>query len=198
MLISAPAAFRHVTKVFAVGVVFTVLRVAYQQRSAPRSTTTTPRDWPHWQQPPVHAATTTTTHQADSCTPDAWNAGQWTRRDPPRSPKSAAASTADVLEFEGFEGCTSRREYEWHFSGQESEWHRFPEVAAYEWTPAEECRPRAFNREAMVRDLVEQGGWLLIGGEWGGDTILSRYSRTREAVACCVSSVLYAVFDRTL
>ena len=100
------------------------------------------------------------------CTPEQWASGQWTRREPPRTSKQNVSSVADVLEFEGFEGCASDREYKWHLAAEDDQWDRFPEVAAYQWTPPPSCNVRQFNREAFVQDLVENGGWLLIGGEY--------------------------------
>ena len=102
--------------------------------------------------------------QRSQCTPEEWSAGQWTRRTPPRSGKHNVSSVADVLEFGGFQGCASDREYKWHLGADDDQWGRFPEVAAYKWTPPPSCNARQFNREAFVQDLVEQGGWLLIGG----------------------------------
>ena len=77
----------------------------------------------------------------------------------------APSDIADVLAFGGFEGCASDREYKWHLGADDDQLGRFPEVAAYDWTPAPSCNVRQFQREAFVKDLVEQGGWLLIGGE---------------------------------
>lgn len=102
--------------------------------------------------------------QRSECTPQDWASGQWTRRVPART-KQNVTSRADVLEFEGFEGCASDREYSWHLAADEDQWDRFPEVAAYQWTPPSSCNVRQFEREAFVRDLVEKGGWLLLGGE---------------------------------
>ena len=154
MLIIAPPSQRHALKLLVLGVALTLLRLAFFKLTPDRvSLLSGP------QQPIAPAI------EVESCTPEAWSAGAWTRRDPPRTNKTVAASVADVLEFEGFEGCTSDREFEWHFSGLESEWPRFPEVTAFEWTPSPACRPRRFDREGLVRDLVEKGGWLLIGGK---------------------------------
>ncbi|GJE90055.1 hypothetical protein PsYK624_061780 [Phanerochaete sordida] len=101
--------------------------------------------------------------QRSQCTPEQWASGQWTRRDPPRTHKQNASSVADVLEFEGFQGCASDREYKWHLAADDDQFDRFPEVAAYKWTPPSTCNVRELDREAFVADLVEKGGWLLIG-----------------------------------
>ncbi|KAI0338215.1 hypothetical protein BDW22DRAFT_1363087 [Trametopsis cervina] len=99
-----------------------------------------------------------------SCPPEVWADGQWTKRQSLRTDKQQATSVADVLEFEGFQGCAADREYRWHLSADDSELNRYPELTAYDWTPSSDtCKTRRFNPEEVVRDMVEQGGWLLIG-----------------------------------
>ena len=83
----------------------------------------------------------------------------------PRS-SSTVQSVADVLALEGFQGCASDSEYKWHLAADEDQWDRFPDVASYVWTPPDECNVRPLDTEALVQDLVEKGGWLLIGGEF--------------------------------
>lgn len=103
--------------------------------------------------------------QPSECSPELWSSGQWKRRMPPRTYKENATSLDDVLEMEGFVGCASDREYRWHLGSEEDQWPRFPEVAAYEWTPPAGCNARQFDREDVIRDMVEKGGWLLLGGK---------------------------------
>lgn len=74
----------------------------------------------------------------------------------------------DALNFSGFEGCASSREYWWHLaSDNEGQWGRFPGAQSWEWVPgSDECRGlRRLDPSEMVRDLVEEGGWLLLGGK---------------------------------
>jgi hypothetical protein len=143
--------------------------------------------------------------QRGECSPQDWASGQWTRRVPARTTKQNVTSRADVLEFEGFEGCASDREYNWHLSADEDQWDRFPEVTAYQWTPPASCNVRQFEREAFVRDLVEKGGWLLIGGKYFLITLQRRHLRrhrgsprlmpaVRAAAACIISNMLRANF----
>ncbi|OBZ70729.1 hypothetical protein A0H81_09456 [Grifola frondosa] len=74
------------------------------------------------------------------------------------------SQSADALEFMGFQGCASDREYYWHLAADtERLWDRFPGVTSWEWTPADGCEVRPLEPAAMVKDMVEQGGWLLIG-----------------------------------
>ncbi|KAI0072068.1 hypothetical protein K474DRAFT_1605797 [Panus rudis PR-1116 ss-1] len=70
----------------------------------------------------------------------------------------------DALEFTGFESCASDREFWWHLAADEpGKWDRFPAVTAWEWRPSQDCDLRPFRAEEVVTDMVENGGWLLIG-----------------------------------
>lgn len=100
------------------------------------------------------------------CSPELWSDGQWTRRIPPHSTKANASNVADVLEFHGFEGCASDREYKWHLGADDSELSRYPDVSSWQWTPPSRCNARPFVKEEVVQDLVENGGWFLVGGEF--------------------------------
>lgn len=72
----------------------------------------------------------------------------------------------DVFAYNGFEGCASGREFWFHLGADDPErWDMFPGVTDWEWVPGESCRGlRTLDSEELVRDLVEMGGWLLIGG----------------------------------
>ena len=98
------------------------------------------------------------------CSPRTWSAGQWK----PTTPRTTKRITRpnDVLPYYGFEGCASDREYNWQLAADEDQWNRFPDVASYVWTPPKECDVLPLERDALVRDLVERGGWLLVGGEF--------------------------------
>lgn len=100
-----------------------------------------------------------------TCSPEAWNSGQWTPRQLPTN-LTEMTHASDALQFFGFEGCASSREYYWHLAADhEDQWDRFPAVASWQWTPpANSCVVRPFDAEQLVRDMVEEGGWLLIGG----------------------------------
>lgn len=103
-------------------------------------------------------------HTSTGCTPQQWSAGQW-RSIPPRA-KPEVTRPEDVLALDGFEGCAADREYYWHLGAEQDQWSRFPDVASYVWTPPGECNARPLEKEEMVRDMVEEGGWLLVGGEY--------------------------------
>ncbi|PCH35913.1 hypothetical protein WOLCODRAFT_107936 [Wolfiporia cocos MD-104 SS10] len=105
-----------------------------------------------------------------SCPPRAYANGSWV----PRATVPVSTARADLrmhapedaLAFAGFDGCASSREFWWHLAAdKESLWDRFPGVTSWEWMPAEDCDLRPFSAAALVKDLVETGGWLLIGGE---------------------------------
>jgi len=98
-----------------------------------------------------------------SCPPNAWNKGQWHYK--PHSNLTTMTKAQDVFELSGLEGCASDREYFWHLGvDHEEEWNRFPNVSSYAWKPSDGCDVRPLNGMAMVKDMVEQGGWLLLGG----------------------------------
>ncbi|KAK0505326.1 hypothetical protein EDD18DRAFT_1128744 [Armillaria luteobubalina] len=98
-----------------------------------------------------------------SCPPEEYSNGQWVY-DTSATNRSMAAQS-DALEFSGFQGCASSREFYWHLGAgeKEEEQRRFPRVTNWRWQPSPQCTTREFSAEAMVRDLVEQGGWLLLG-----------------------------------
>ncbi|KIO16676.1 hypothetical protein M407DRAFT_57265, partial [Tulasnella calospora MUT 4182] len=71
----------------------------------------------------------------------------------------------DVYAASGFDGCASNREVGWHLSSDHPDY--FPwrgNVSAYDWVPPKSCDDMQNDfRESLVVDLVERGGWLLIG-----------------------------------
>lgn len=103
-----------------------------------------------------------------SCAPSDYAAGEWRLRDPARHPANVTSmqQPSDALTFSGFEGCASNREFLWHLAADnEGQYSRFPAAHDWEWVPGEGCKDFApFSAEQMVKDLVEQGGWLLLGG----------------------------------
>ena len=99
-----------------------------------------------------------------SCPPSKWNEGYWEYS--PRTNLSAMTRKEDALEFAGFENCASDREFFWHLgSDTEGQWNRWPKVSQWKWTPAWDCDVRPLDGGAMVKEMVEEGGWLLLGGE---------------------------------
>lgn len=71
-----------------------------------------------------------------------------------------------MFEFSDLEGCTSDREFYWHLGvDHDDQYERFPDVMDYEWVPSDECTGvRKMDAGMFVRDLVQEGGWLVLGG----------------------------------
>ncbi|KAJ2919913.1 hypothetical protein MD484_g514, partial [Candolleomyces efflorescens] len=131
---------------------------------------------------------TNTGHTQSTCTPTEYNAGRWVWKPyytrPGALTKSTTPTTAnwtevkevtaqmqkneDILEFARFGGCASSREYWWHFAvDRKEQWDRFPGAVEWEWVPGGRCSStqglREWKVEEVIRELVEGGGWLLIG-----------------------------------
>ncbi|OCH87641.1 hypothetical protein OBBRIDRAFT_735813 [Obba rivulosa] len=108
--------------------------------------------------------TAPTKNPESPCSPRAWADGSWTRKAELPTNLTRMTQSADALQFMGFQGCASSREFYWHLAAdKEEQWDRFPGATAWDWTPSDDCDVRPLAREAMVRHLVEDGGWLLIG-----------------------------------
>jgi hypothetical protein len=77
----------------------------------------------------------------------------------------ALTGADQVFAFNGLEGCAADREYHWHLGvDHEEHFDRFPNVASYKWQPSSRCdNVHPLNGAAIVKDMVEQGGWLLLG-----------------------------------
>ncbi|TFY58088.1 hypothetical protein EVG20_g8289 [Dentipellis fragilis] len=103
-----------------------------------------------------------------TCTPEAWADGRWNPKAnyaPLTSPNTTLRAPEDVFDFNGLQGCAADREFKWHLGvDHEEQFDRFPGMTSWEWTPAKSCKGvRQLESEAFVRDLVEQGGWLVLG-----------------------------------
>ena len=105
------------------------------------------------------------TPRADSCSPQAYAEGSWSYH--PRTAVKNMTSPEDALTFSGFEKCASSREYYWHLaSDREDQWDRFPGAQSWDWIPGDQCKGmKPLNPEDLVRTLVEDGGWYLVGGK---------------------------------
>ncbi|PPR07553.1 hypothetical protein CVT24_008749 [Panaeolus cyanescens] len=78
----------------------------------------------------------------------------------------AMTSPKDALEFSGFRGCASSREYDWHLGADRQEqWNRFPSAQSWRWKPSDECEEHLdpLAPGALIKHLVEDGGWFLVG-----------------------------------
>lgn len=107
-----------------------------------------------------------TTRKRVLCPPRAYSNGSW-RGPYPRTNSMQMLDKSEALQFSGFSGCASSREFYWHLAAdREEQWDRFPAAQSYKWEVGKDegCEGlRGLNREEMVKDLVEQGGWLLVG-----------------------------------
>ncbi|KAH9915048.1 uncharacterized protein BXZ73DRAFT_81477 [Epithele typhae] len=84
----------------------------------------------------------------NTCPPRAWAAGQ----------------PEDAYEFLGLQGCASSREVYWHMGADaERLYDRFPGVASWKWRPSSECDIEELETARLLKDLVEHGGWFLVG-----------------------------------
>ena len=72
----------------------------------------------------------------------------------------------DVVEFAGFEGCASSREYYWHLAvDNEAQWDRFPDAFSYLWVPSDECDIRTFRAEELLKESEALGGVAAVQDE---------------------------------
>ncbi|RXW15883.1 hypothetical protein EST38_g9971 [Candolleomyces aberdarensis] len=78
----------------------------------------------------------------------------------------------DIFNLTRFQGCASIQDYWWHFSvDQEERWDRFPRAVNWEWIPGGRCNDdlenggglRDWDSVQVLKDMLEQGGWLMLG-----------------------------------
>ncbi|KAJ3505727.1 hypothetical protein NLJ89_g7266 [Agrocybe chaxingu] len=98
-----------------------------------------------------------------TCTPQAYSDGTWVYH--PRTNATKMTDPKDAHAFSGFEACASSREYFWHLaSDREDQWDRFPKAQSWQWVPGRGCEDmRPLDPAALVKDMVEDGGWYLVG-----------------------------------
>lgn len=96
------------------------------------------------------------------CSPEAYSSGSWVRKP---GPITNMSRYEDVYALSGWTGCGSQHEHEWHFATTESNawpWRSF--ASHFTYKPGPGCSSlRRFNQRELVQNLVERGGWLLIG-----------------------------------
>lgn len=103
-----------------------------------------------------------------SCSPPGYSNGSWAfRPSHPGTVPDRMRYSLDAVKFAGFDGCASSRQVAWALGADMPEqWDRFPNVTSWDWVPGESCEGlELWNKEKMVRHLVQDGGWLLIGGK---------------------------------
>ncbi|PPQ71346.1 hypothetical protein CVT26_011983 [Gymnopilus dilepis] len=101
--------------------------------------------------------------RTDTCTPQEYASGSWVHH--PRTNSSMMTSPDDALRFSGFEKCASSREYYWHLAAdKEEQYDRFPAAQSWKWVPGEGCDGlKPLEAGDLIKQLVEHGGWLLVG-----------------------------------
>ncbi|GAA5901679.1 hypothetical protein JCM8208_001576 [Rhodotorula glutinis] len=105
------------------------------------------------------------------CTAAEWSSGAWVPKDPPLTPN---ATRVDVLAASGFKGVTqSWFKPAWFLHTKPGDWLEMGEDG-YRWRAAQwrweaggrdVCRDEVgpTEGEALLRELVERGGWLIVG-----------------------------------
>ncbi|KAJ4490989.1 hypothetical protein J3R30DRAFT_3427842 [Lentinula aciculospora] len=139
--------------------------------SSLRSSFSSSSSWPSWTSSQSKHAVS-----AASCTPLAYSSGKWMYS--PRTNQTALVHPEDALSFAGFAGCASSREFYWHLaSDNQGQWDRFPVVDSWKWdlsdtscSIADDSSEYGFrdlerekHKRQFVQDLVENGGWLVLG-----------------------------------
>lgn len=99
------------------------------------------------------------------CSPHDWNDGAWVRN-PNAKP---IQSPVDVYAASGFSGCASTREVGLHMGTDKlDKLHWRQNISSWTWTPnGGKCLDvaRTGLGEELLIDLVQRGGWLLVGGK---------------------------------
>lgn len=106
-----------------------------------------------------------------SCPPRAYARGSWKAKNVRVGMEAITEikKQNDVFRSTGFDGCASSREFWWHIAADKQEhWGRFPHAHMWEWVPdASGCNGlREWDQAQVVKELVENGGWLLLGGRF--------------------------------
>ncbi|KDQ15587.1 hypothetical protein BOTBODRAFT_282366 [Botryobasidium botryosum FD-172 SS1] len=120
----------------------------------------TPPTRPH-PKPPTSTSPTSHLPKVNTCTPSSYSAGHWAARPVPTEPGAASP----VLPASGFTGCAANGNWDWHLGseggGQMGEYRT--QAAGWVWAPGDGCVIDPLDGEKLLAELVEQGGWLLIG-----------------------------------
>ncbi|KAJ7592623.1 hypothetical protein C8J56DRAFT_1161729 [Mycena floridula] len=97
-----------------------------------------------------------------TCPPSEWIKGQWvTKTNYTFGSLKDTEQLDEVYAMAGFKNCASNRQRDWHLGGPKQRPDRFPKVTSFEWQGG--CDIRPWSADKMVKDLVELGGYLLLG-----------------------------------
>ena len=100
------------------------------------------------------------------CSPEAYSSGRWVWD--PRTSITKMTHKEQAFLFSGIESCASDREVWWNLGAdKEEQFFRFPKAQSYKWHPGKACWGlRPLDSEKLLKDLVEKGGWYLVGGSF--------------------------------
>lgn len=116
------------------------------------------------------------------CSSHSWSNGQWIKR---QETKPVLNNFGDILHWSGFPAsyCTCNRlpktnlGVPWDKNNTEENWDWRAEVGSYRWQPGCEQNERRlkpqFTPQSLINDLVQEGGWLLIGDSLSAQWFLS-------------------------
>jgi len=84
----------------------------------------------------------------------------------------------EALAQAGFESSVTPRDFDYLFTlqlGADNEFmlNRLIKSDSYQWEPSSECDIHPLESAALVRELVEQGGWLMLGDSITGNHFFS-------------------------
>ena len=100
------------------------------------------------------------------CSPNSYSSGRWVWG--PKTNITEMTSKEQALLFSGFESCASDRLKWWNLGADQPEkFFRFPKAHSYKWeTSSTYVGLEPLEPGALLKHLVELGGWYLIGGSF--------------------------------
>lgn len=96
------------------------------------------------------------------CSDEDYSNGEWYKQ----SESDLIEKGEGVYKLGGFQGCASNNfaDKMLGIEGNGPVTSRRKLQSSFEWRPSQKCKIGKFNKEIMVRNLVEKGGWLIVGG----------------------------------
>jgi len=100
------------------------------------------------------------------CSPKAYSAGQWVWD--PKTNITEMTSKEQALLFSGFETCANDMLSWWNLGANLPEkYFRLPKAQSYRWEPGSKCQGLSpLDPGALLKHLVEIGGWYIVGGSF--------------------------------
>lgn len=96
------------------------------------------------------------------CSDEDFSDGEWFKK----SDSELVEMGESVYKIGGFQGCASTISADkmLGIEGDGPVTSRRKSQSSFEWRPSPKCSISKFNKETMIRSLVEKGGWLIVGG----------------------------------